>query len=53
MTVRGEPHSVTLAILRQITHAAYHVGQIVLLAKHYRGDAWETLSIPKRKPPTA
>ena len=23
------------------------VGQIVLLAKHWRGDAWQTLSIPR------
>jgi hypothetical protein len=50
VTIRGEPHSVLLAILRQLTHAAYHVGQIVLLAKHARGGAWETLSIPKRRP---
>lgn len=52
VAIRGEPHSVLQAILRQLTHAAYHVGQIVLLAKHARGEAWETLSIPKRKPGT-
>lgn len=47
ITIRGEPHSVMQAILRQLRHYAYHVGQIVLLAKHYRGADWETLSIPK------
>lgn len=48
VTIRGEPHSVLQAILRQVTHASYHVGQIVLLAKHARGGEWESLSIPKR-----
>ena len=28
-------------------HYAYHVGQIVLLAKHFRGTHWKSLSIPK------
>lgn len=46
---RGEPNSVLQAILRQVGHYAYHVGQIVLLAKHFRGAAWESLSIPKGK----
>ena len=49
VTIRGEPHSVLQAIMRQVTHAAYHVGQIVLLAKHARGGEWATLSIAKRK----
>jgi hypothetical protein len=47
VTIRGEPHTVLQAITRQIAHYAYHVGQIVLLAKHARGAAWESLSIPK------
>jgi hypothetical protein len=49
VTIRGEPHSVLQAILRQLTHASYHVGQIVLLAKSSRGEEWESLSIPKRR----
>ena len=48
--IRNEPHSVLQAISRQLTHYAYHVGQIVLLAKHQQGSAWQTLSIPRRKP---
>jgi hypothetical protein len=48
--IRNEPHTVLQAISRQLTHYAYHVGQIVLLAKHYRGAAWQTLSLPKRRP---
>ena len=34
--IRREPHSVILAITRQVAHYAYHVGQIVLLAKHIK-----------------
>ncbi len=45
--IRGEPHSLVQAINRQITHAAYHVGQIVFLAKHFQSDAWQSLSIPR------
>jgi len=49
ITIRGEPHSVMQAINRQIAHYAYHVGQIVFLAKHFKGDAWKSLSVPKNK----
>ena len=47
VTVRGERHSVTEAINRQMTHYAAHVGQIVLLAKHFAGPNWKSLSIPR------
>src|SRR5215467_11541903 len=49
ITIRGQRHSVIQAINRQMTHYAYHVGQIVLLAKHFQGDRWQTLSVPKRR----
>jgi hypothetical protein len=49
VTIRGEEHSVMQAIHRQIAHYAYHCGQIVLLAKHFRGSAWKSLSIPRAK----
>ena len=49
VTIRGEAHSVMQAINRQIAHYASHIGQIVLLAKHYAGGEWRTLSIPKAK----
>jgi Protein of unknown function (DUF1572) len=45
--VRGEAHTVLEAINRQMTHYAQHVGQIVLLAKHYAGANWKSLSIPR------
>lgn len=47
--IRKEPHSVILAITRQVAHYSYHVGQIVLLAKHIkqsRGERWDYLTIP-------
>ena len=47
VTVRGEPHSVVEAIGRQVTHYAAHVGQIVLLSKHFAGERWVSLSIPR------
>lgn len=47
VTIRGERHSVLQAIYRQATHYAAHCGQIVLLAKHFRHDAWQSLSIPR------
>ena len=41
-----EPLTILQAVNRQLTHYAYHVGQIVYLAKHHRGAEWRTLSIP-------
>ena len=49
VTIRGEPLSVLQAILRNLCHAAYHVGQIVYMAKHLRGAEWTSLSIPRRR----
>jgi len=49
ITIRGEPHSVVEAINRQLTHYSYHVGQIVLLAKHFKSTDWKTLSVPKNR----
>lgn len=49
VTIRGEPHSVMQAIHRQVAHYANHVGQIVLLAKHYAGDHWQSLSVPRNR----
>ena len=48
VAIRGEPHTVVQAINRQLSHYASHVGQIVLLAKHFAGPGWQTLSIPKK-----
>ncbi|MGC2237560.1 MAG: DinB family protein [Pyrinomonadaceae bacterium] len=47
ITIRGEPHTICEALNRQMTHYAYHVGQIVLLAKHFRSAGWKTLSVPR------
>jgi len=45
--IRGEAFLVLEALDRSITHTAYHVGQIVFLAKHFAGARWTSLSIPK------
>jgi hypothetical protein len=47
VTIRGEPFLVVEALNRSLTHTAYHVGEIVLLAKHFAGANWKSLSIPK------
>lgn len=47
--IRGEAHSVMQAINRQVAHYSYHVGQIVLLAKHLASDHWQTLSVPRNQ----
>ena len=45
--IRNEGHSVLEAINRQLAHYSYHVGQIVFLGKLWKGENWESLSIPK------
>jgi hypothetical protein len=47
--IRTEAHSVMQTIHRQVAHYAYHVGQIVFLAKHFAGPDWNALTIPRRK----
>lgn len=47
ITVRGEPHSVSLAINRQLSHYGYHVGQIVMIARILARGKWTTLTIPR------
>lgn len=49
ITIRGAGLSAIDAINRQLTHYGYHVGQIVLLARMARGEAWQTLSIARGK----
>jgi hypothetical protein len=49
VTIRGEAFAVVEALNRSATHTAYHVGQIVFLAKHFAGARWSSLSIPKGK----
>ena len=49
VTIRGQDHTVVEAINRQIAHYAYHVGQIVYLAKHFKSSEWQNLSVPKNR----
>lgn len=45
VTIRHEPHSAIDAVNRQLAHHASHVGQLILLAKMYRQQNWQSLSI--------
>jgi hypothetical protein len=45
--IRGKPHSVPRAILRQIEHYGYHVGQMVVIGKMLKGAEWQTLTVPR------
>jgi Protein of unknown function (DUF1572) len=47
VSIRGEPHSVPLALERSLGHACYHIGQIVQLARVHAGEHWKTLTIPR------
>jgi len=45
--IRGEAFLVVEALNRSAAHIAYHIGQIVYLARHFAGPEWTSLSIPK------
>jgi uncharacterized damage-inducible protein DinB len=45
VTIRGEPHSARQALMRGMTHVAYHTGQILYLARLIRPES-DWLTIP-------
>jgi hypothetical protein len=45
--IRGEPHTVPLALARSLGHTCYHIGQIVQVARVHAGEKWNTLTIPR------
>lgn len=47
--IRQEPHTVVQALNRALAHYAFHLGQVVFLAKHLRSNEWKTLSVPRGK----
>ena len=47
--IRGQEHTIVQAINRQLMHYSYHIGQIVFLAKHFRVQDWQSLSIPRNR----
>ncbi len=49
ITIRNEPLLVVDAIVRQIDHYGYHVGQIVYIGRMVKDEDWTSLSIPKNK----
>lgn len=49
VTIRNQPHTVIEALHRSLAHTAYHVGQIVFIAKALKGSGWKYLTIPPGK----
>jgi hypothetical protein len=49
VTIRQQPMTVHAALSRSLAHLAYHVGQIVLLARIHAAGQWHWLSIPRGK----
>jgi hypothetical protein len=47
VVIRTQPMTVQDALCRSLAHTASHVGQIVLVAKMFKGKEWQTLSIPR------
>jgi hypothetical protein len=47
VSVRGEPHSVPLALERSLGHTCYHIGQVIQTARIQAGENWKTLTIPR------
>ncbi|MBB6332893.1 hypothetical protein HNP24_003896 [Chryseobacterium sediminis] len=47
--IRGEAHPVIDAVLRQLAHYPYHIGQIVYIAKMIKNEDWNTLSIARNR----
>jgi uncharacterized damage-inducible protein DinB len=50
ITIRGEPHTVQQSLLRGLSHAAYHTGQILYLVRYLKPDAtWLTIAPSQSK----
>jgi uncharacterized damage-inducible protein DinB len=50
LTIRGEPHTLALALTRSLSHTSYHCGQIVMISRvlaSRAGIAWTTLTVPR------
>jgi hypothetical protein len=50
LTIRGEPHTLILALTRSLSHTSYHCGQIVQIARilaSRAGSPWKTLTVPR------
>lgn len=47
VTTRGQPSTLAWAILRQVSHYGYHVGQIVLIARLLVKERWQVLTIQR------
>ena len=46
VTIRRQQLRIDQALQRSLAHTAYHIGQVVFLAKQIRSGGWRCLSIP-------
>ena len=49
ISIRGEKDTVLDAVLQQLAHYTYHIGQIIYAAKIIKNDDWKNRFIPKSK----
>jgi hypothetical protein len=49
VTIRGDAHTVPLALSRSLGHTCYHIGQIVQVSRIHAGEKWDTLTIPRKE----
>ncbi len=49
MYIRNEGHTLAEAAMRSLSHISYHTGQIVMIARCFAGENWNSLSVPKGK----
>jgi hypothetical protein len=47
--IRNEPWNVHAALCRSVAHTSFHIGQIILIARMFRQQTWNWLTIPKKK----
>lgn len=49
VTIRGEDHSVPLALQRSLGHTCYHVGQIMMMSRILCAGEWKVITIARGK----
>lgn len=49
ISIRGEKDTLLDAVLQQLAHYTYHIGQIIYAAKILKNDDWKNRFIPKSK----
>ena len=48
VSIKGKSMTAEAALFRTLAHVAYHVGQIVLLARMQAGEDWQWITSPRK-----